>query len=158
MECYWWCIFCIESPLLLLQYQSSAGGQLEHHPPAFSQPYHVAMRKYVHQWHVIKYNYYTSFIQFPSEWIDPQCHIWNDNHFHCYAIIHLVLCPAHACLLARNGLVNKSWAYSPKVARTNETVRSVIITWDFLNSKTSYLYWSIHSFLSRFGIKCFECC
>ena len=42
----------------------------------------------------------------------------------------LVSCPAHACLPVRNGLVNEVeflGLYSPKVVRTNEIVRSVII-------------------------------
>ena len=43
----------------------------------------------------------------------------------------IVLCPPCARLLVRNGLVNEvkfSWAYPPKLGKTNEMVRSLIIT------------------------------
>ena len=42
----------------------------------------------------------------------------------------VVSCPTHACFPVRNGLVNEVeflGLYSPKVVRTNEIVRSVII-------------------------------
>ena len=53
-----------------------------------------------------------------------------------------------------------SWACFPKVVRTNEIARLVIITYIALhyNSKILYHYLSIRAFLSGFGVKCFERC
>ena len=62
------------------------------------------------------------------------------------------MCPARMRLLARNDLANEaefSWAYSPKVVRTNEIVRSVIIMLYFPYNNFFYLYSSIRTFFEQ---------
>ena len=89
----------------------------------------------------------------------PKAQSWIMNHSLqqlCYVAILqlkqlLVSCPAHILLWARTGLVNEAEFLIPKVVKTNDIVRSVVVTWHFPYNSKIYLYSSIRMFWTLLG-------